>query len=145
LFINTHFNHPHEITPEAASACCRLADAGIPLGCQTVLLKGVNDDHKTVLKLMQRLLTVRVKPYYLFQADQARGTAHFWTPLEKGLNILSKLQGHTTGLCIPHYAVDLPGGGGKVNLVPPATVREDGGRVVLRNYRGEEFIWKTDR
>jgi lysine 2,3-aminomutase len=144
LFINTHFNHPDEITPEATLACERLADAGIPLGCQTVLLKGVNDDVRIIRKLMQKLLTVRVRPYYLFQADQAKGTAHFWTPLQKGLDIISRLQGHTTGLCVPHFAVDLPGGGGKVNLVPPAIVREDGGRVVLRNYRGEESIWDQE-
>ena len=144
LFINTHFNHPDEITAEAGLACARLADAGIPLGCQTVLLKGVNDDPRIIRKLMQKLLTVRVKPYYLFQADQAKGTAHFWTPLRKGLDIVSKLQGHTTGLCVPHFAIDLAGGGGKVNLVAPAIVREEGARVVLRNYRGEEFIWNQE-
>jgi len=144
LFINTHFNHPDEITPEAALACARLADAGIPLGCQTVLLKGINDDEKIIRKLMQKLLVVRVRPYYLFQADLVKGTAHFWTPLKKGLDIISKLQGHTTGLCVPHFAVDLPGGGGKVNLVPSAIVREDGGSVVLRNYRGEEFLWNVE-
>jgi lysine 2,3-aminomutase len=144
VFINTHFNHPDEITPEAALACARLADAGIPLGCQTVLLKGVNDDAKIIRNLMQELLTVRVRPYYLFQADQAKGTAHLWTPLQQGLDIISKLQGHTTGLCVPHFAVDLPGGGGKVNLVPPGIVREDGGTVVLRNYQGEEFVWDPE-
>jgi lysine 2,3-aminomutase len=140
LFINTHFNHPDEITPEAALACTRLADAGIPLGCQTVLLKGVNDDAKIIRKLMQKLLTVRVRPYYLFQADQAKGTAHFWTSLNKGLNIISTLQGHTTGLCVPHFAVDLPGGGGKVNLVRSAILKKDG-RTFIRNYRGKEYEW----
>jgi lysine 2,3-aminomutase len=141
LFINTHFNHPDEITPEATLACARLADSGIPLGCQTVLLKGVNDEERIIRKLMQKLLRVRVRPYYLFQGDLAKGTAHFWTPLKKGLHIISKLQGHTTGLCVPHFAVDLPGGGGKVNLVPSAIVRQDGEKVVLKNYRGEEFEW----
>jgi len=140
LFINTHFNHPDEITAEASLACTRLADAGIPLGCQTVLLKGVNDDHKIITKLMQKLLTVRVRPYYLFQADQAKGTAHFWAPLKKGLNIVSKLQGHTTGLCVPHFAVDLPGGGGKVNLVSSSIVEKEG-RTFIRNYRGKEYEW----
>jgi lysine 2,3-aminomutase len=140
LFINTHFNHPDEITPEAALACARLANAGIPLGCQTVLLKGVNDDAEIIRELMQKLLTVRVRPYYLFQADQAKGTAHFWTPLRKGMDIISKLQGHTTGLCVPHFAVDLPGGGGKVNLVPSA-ITEREGKTFIRNYRGEEFMW----
>ncbi len=140
LFINTHFNHPDEITPEAALACARLADAGIPLGCQTVLLSGVNDDQRIILKLMQRLLTVRVRPYYLFQADQAKGTAHFWTPLQKGLDIVSRLQGRTTGLCVPHFAVDLPGGGGKVNLVAPALLEKEG-RTFIRNYLGKEYEW----
>lgn len=141
LFINTHFNHPDEITPEATLACSRLADAGIPLGCQTVLLKGVNDDARIIRKLMQKLLTVRVRPYYLFQADQAKGTAHFWTPLQKGLDIVSKLQGHTTGLCVPHFAVDLPGGGGKVNLVRPALAEKEG-RTLIRNYLGKEYEWE---
>ena len=140
LFINTHFNHPDEITPEATLACVRLADAGIPLGCQTVLLKGVNDDARIIRKLMRKLLTVRVRPYYLFQADQAKGTAHFWTPLQKGLDIVSKLQGHTTGLCVPHFAVDLPGGGGKVNLVPSA-ITEREGKTFIRNYLGKEYEW----
>ena len=144
LFINTHFNHPGEITGEAAVACARLADVGIPLGCQTVLLKGVNDDQKTILKLMQKLLFVRVRPYYLFQADLAKGTSHFWTPLKKGLRILSKLQGHTTGLCVPHFAVDLPGGGGKVNLVPSAIMEREG-KTFIRNYLGKEYEWDTRR
>jgi lysine 2,3-aminomutase len=143
LFINTHFNHPDEITPEASLACGRLTDAGIPLGCQTVLLKGVNDNEAVIRKLMQRLLVIRVKPYYLFQADLAKGTAHFWTPLNKGLDIISKLQGHTTGLCVPHFAVDLAGGGGKVNLVPSSMV-EKGGRTVIRNYLGKEYEWREE-
>jgi len=143
LFINTHFNHPSEITPEAALACARLANAGIPLHCQTVLLKGVNDNPKTILKLMQKLLTLRVRPYYLFQADLARGTAHFWTPLKKALDIISKLQGHTSGLCVPHFAVDLPGGGGKVNLVPPALMEEEG-KILIRNYLGKQYEWNME-
>jgi lysine 2,3-aminomutase len=140
LFINTHFNHPDEITPEAALACARLSDAGIPLGCQTVLLKGVNDNERIIRRLMRKLLTVRIRPYYLFQADLAKGTAHFWTPLNKGLDIISKLQGHTTGLCVPHFAVDLPGGGGKVNLVPSAMVEKEG-KTWIRNYLGEKYEW----
>jgi lysine 2,3-aminomutase len=143
LFVNTHFNHPDEVTPEAILACARLADAGIPLGCQTVLLRGVNDNARIITKLMQKLLTARVRPYYLFQADQAKGTAHFWTPLQKGLDIVSRLQGHTTGLCVPHFAVDLPGGGGKVNLVTPA-VSKKGARTLIRNYLGEEYEWDIE-
>ncbi len=116
LYISTHFNHPREITPQAALACARLADAGIPLGCQTVLLKGVNDNAEVLGRLMRKLLFIRVWPYYLFQADLARGTAHFWTTLERSLEIMKGLQGHTGGLGMPHFVVDLPGGGGKVPL-----------------------------
>jgi lysine 2,3-aminomutase len=116
LYINTHFNHPAEITMEATLACASLADAGIPLGCQTVLLKGVNDDPSVMRSLMEKLVSTRVRPYYLFQADLARGTSHFWTPVKKGLEIISYLREHASGLCVPHYAIDLPGGGGKVVL-----------------------------
>ena len=144
LYINTHFNHPWEVTPEAALACARLADAGIPLGCQTVLLKGVNDDASVMKELMQRLLCIRVRPYYLFQADLARGTAHFWTPVKAGLKIMGELQGHTSGLCVPHFAVDLPGGGGKVPLLPENVRSADKGRYLLRNYRGEEYVYPPE-
>jgi lysine 2,3-aminomutase len=116
LYINTHFNHPAEITPEAALACARLAGVGIPLGCQTVLLKGVNDDPSVMRLLMEKLVSIRVRPYYLFQADLARGTSHFWTPVQKGLEIISYLREHASGLSVPHYAIDLPGGAGKVVL-----------------------------
>jgi lysine 2,3-aminomutase len=116
LYLSTHFNHPREVTPEAALACERLADAGIPLGCQTVLLKGVNDTAEVLGRLMRKLLLIRVKPYYLFQADLARGTAHFWTTLEEGLEITKTLQGQIPGLGMPHFVVDLPEGGGKVPL-----------------------------
>jgi lysine 2,3-aminomutase len=116
LYINTHFNHPKEVTTEAALACARLSNAGIPLGCQTVLLKGVNDDPEVMASLMKRLLSIRVRPYYLFQADLARGTSHFWTPVKQGLDIVTWLRKHSSGLSVPHYAVDLPGGGGKVVL-----------------------------
>ncbi len=136
LYIHTHFNHPDEITSEAALACTRLSDAGIPMGCQTVLLKGVNDDARIMKALMQKLLTIRVRPYYLFQADLARGTSHFWTPLQKGLDIIRRLQGHTSGLCVPHFAVDLPGGGGKVNLVPEAVAGKEGNTLIIRDYLG---------
>jgi len=139
LYINTHFNHPDEITEAASLACNRLADAGIPLGCQTVLLKGVNDDPGIMRALMQKLLTIRVRPYYLFQADPAKGTSHFWTPLKRGLEILSALQGHTSGLCVPHYAVDLLGGGGKIPLVPEYVVEKGGHVVVARNYAGKKY------
>jgi lysine 2,3-aminomutase len=116
LYLNTHFNHPDEITEEASLACMRLADAGIPVGCQTVLLKGVNDDPTLMASLMKKLLFIRVRPYYLFQADLAKGTSHFWTTVDKGLSVISSLRRHCSGLCVPHYAIDLPGGGGKVLL-----------------------------
>lgn len=138
LFILTHFNHPDEITPDASLACGRLADAGIPLGCQTVLLKGVNDDPLIIKKLMHKLLSIRVRPFYLFQADLAKGTSHFWTPLSKGLEIMAGLQGHTSGLCLPHFAIDLPGGGGKVPLLPEYIKGVEGDRLLVRNYMGEE-------
>ena len=139
IYINTHFNHPDEITPEASLACNKLADAGIPLGCQTVLLKGVNDNAGIIMQLMQKLLTIRVRPYYLFQADPARGTAHFWTPLNRGLEIMAKLQGHTSGLCVPHFAVDLLGGGGKVPLLPGYVMERDGDVLVAKNYLGKKY------
>lgn len=120
LYISTHFNHPREITGEAVVACARLADAGIPLGCQTVLLKNVNDDPEVIKALMRRLVSIRIRPYYLFQADLARGTAHFWTPLDRGLEIMNRLQRELPGPCLPNFVVDLPGGGGKVALSPNA-------------------------
>lgn len=118
LYINTHFNHPAEITEDAARACALLADAGIPLGCQTVLLKGVNDDPIIMARLMRKLLNIRVKPYYLFQADLTRGTGHFQTKIETGLEIMRELIGHISGMAIPTYALDAPQGGGKIPLTP---------------------------
>jgi lysine 2,3-aminomutase len=118
LYISTHFNHPDEITPASAQACHRLADAGIPLGCQTVLLKGINDSPETMTRLMRRLLMMRVRPYYLFQADLVRGTSHFWTPVQKGLEIMSCLQESVPSIGRPQLVIDLPGGGGKVPLLP---------------------------
>ena len=144
LYINTHFNHPAEVTGEASLACARLADAGIPLGCQTVLLKGVNDDPSVMATLMRKLLSIRVWPYYLFQMDRVQGTSHFWTPLKKGLAILAGLQGHVSGLCVPHFVVDLPGGGGKVPLLPEYVTGEDGDSVVMRNYLGEEYRYAVE-
>lgn len=136
LYINTHFNHPAEITPEATLACGYLADAGIPLGCQTVLLKGVNDSTETMRELLLKLLAIRVKPYYLFQADLTRGTEHFRTPLEKGLEIMRGLIGHVSGMAIPTFAVDAPGGGGKIPLTPDyiCSLTED--VLHFSNYQG---------
>ena len=136
LFINTHFNHPFEITPESARACTRLADAGIPLGNQTVLLKDVNDDLAVMKQLMQKLLTIRVRPYYIHQMDLVRGTGHFRTSIDRGLEIMAGLRGHTSGLATPYYMIDLPGGKGKVPILPE-DIRRNGKTLLLRNYLGE--------
>ena len=139
LYINTHFNHPSEITPQAAFACSLLADAGIPLGCQTVLLKGINDDGVIMGELMKKLTTIRVRPYYLFQSDLARGTSHFWTSLKKGLEIMSVLQGHISGLCVPRFMIDLPKGGGKIPITPEYIMRIRKEELVIKNYLGDEY------
>jgi lysine 2,3-aminomutase len=135
VYINTHFNHPAEITPEAAAACNRLADAGIPLGSQTVLLKGINDDPEIMKQLLYKLLRIRVKPYYLFQTDMTKGTDHFRTPVAKGLEIMHSLIGHVSGMAVPTFAVDGTGGGGKIPLLPNY-IEEMGTRVVFRNHCG---------
>jgi len=139
LYINTHFNHPAEVTAESSLACARLVDAGIPLGCQTVLLKGINDDPAVMRILMQKLLAIRVRPYYLFQADRAKGTSHFWTSLEKGVEILAALQGYTSGLCVPRFMIDLPGGGGKIPITPEYLVGKEKGSLLIKNYSGELY------
>lgn len=144
LYINTHFNHPAEITPEAAQACARLADAGIPLSCQTVLLRGINDDPQTMRELMHRLLRIRVRPYYLFQGDMTRGTNHFRTSIATGREIMKSLIGFTSGLAVPMYALDAPGGGGKIPLLPDY-VSEDGERLVFTNYCGKTCFYENVR
>jgi lysine 2,3-aminomutase len=141
LFINTHFNHPWEITSEAKKACELLADAGIPLGNQSVLMKGVNDDADVMLELMRKLLTIRVRPYYLYQADSTKGANHFRTPVSKGLEIMDKLRGHTSGLAIPYYVIDAPGGGGKIPLLPQYVVGRAGNQIILRNYKYDIFTY----
>ncbi len=140
LYMNLHFNHPDEITPEVAEACGRLADAGIPLGGQTVLLEGINDDPAVMKRLMQRLLAIRVKPYYIYQADLVAGTHHFRTRVEKGLRIISALRGHTSGMAVPHYVIDAPDGGGKVALLPQDMLMWlDDQEAVIRNYEGKTY------
>lgn len=141
LWISIHFTHPREITPESAKACERLADAGIPLGSQTVLLKGINDDTTTLKRLFQRLLAVRVRPYYLYQCDPIIGSAHFRTDIERGLELISSLRGFTTGYAVPTYVVDAPGGGGKVPLYPSTLVGREENRVMLKNYQGRLFTY----
>jgi lysine 2,3-aminomutase len=139
VYLNTHFNHPGEITHEAKKSCAILADAGIPLGCQTVLLKGVNDSPQVMRELMRKLVQARVKPYYIHHPDPVRGTGHFRMPIQKGLEIMEYLQGHISGLCIPRYMIDLPGGGGKVPVQPNYVEGSNNSRLIVRNYQGEFF------
>uniref|UniRef100_C6E6N3 Lysine 2,3-aminomutase YodO family protein n=1 Tax=Geobacter sp. (strain M21) TaxID=443144 RepID=C6E6N3_GEOSM len=138
VYVNTHFNHPREITPQSAKACARLADAGVQLGNQTVLLKGVNDDPQTMLSLMRRLLAIRVRPYYIHQMDLVQGTAHFRTRVAQGISVMQALRGHTSGLAVPHYVIDLPGGKGKVDVLS-GRPGSDGRNLVFTNYKGEEI------
>ena len=139
LWMSIHVTHPRELTPEATEALTRLADAGIPLGSQTVLLKGINDDASIMMPLVHGLLKRRVKPYYLFQCDPIRGSAHFRTNVEKGIEIIRALRGHTTGYAAPTFVVDAPGGGGKILLAPDAVVGRDGDDLVLRNFEGNLY------
>jgi len=141
LYLSIHFTHPDELTPEVKDACERLANAGIPLGSQTVLLKGVNDNVETMKKLMQGLLKIRVRPYYLYQCDPILGSHHFRTPIEKGLEIIRGLRGHTTGYAVPQYVVDAPGGGGKIPLLPDYFQGREGNFVLLKNYEDRIFSY----
>jgi lysine 2,3-aminomutase len=145
VYMNTHFNHPSELTPASVAALGRLADAGVPLGCQTVLLKGVNDDPKVMLELMQKLLKARVRPYYIYMADQVAGGEHFRTTVEKGLEIVKALRGWTSGLAVPHFVIDAPGGGGKVPLLPEYVEEINEDEVIFRNYEGQRFVYKQPR
>jgi lysine 2,3-aminomutase len=138
IYLNTHFNHPDEITPQSTRACARLANAGIPLGNQTVLMRGVNDDPLVMRRLMQKLLMIRVRPYYIYQADLVQGTDHFRTSVEEGLEVMRALRGHTSGMAVPAYVIDAPGGGGKIPLLPDY-LQQLGEDVVLKNYRGDIY------
>jgi len=145
LFINTHFNHPDELTPAAVRGLGMLADAGIPLGCQTVLLKGINDTPEVMKRLMQKLLVARVRPYYIYMADQVAGAEHFRTSVQTGLQIMEALRGWTSGLAIPYFVIDAPGGGGKIPLVPDYVEHFGEDEVVLRNFRGNRYVCKQPR
>ncbi len=136
LWMSIHATHPRELTPEVTEAFARLADAGIPLGSQTVLLKGINDDITVMKSLMQGLLKRRVKPYYLYQCDPIRGSGHFRTSVDKGLEIIAGLRGHTTGYACPQFVIDAPGGGGKILMAPNAVVGRDGADLLLKNFEG---------
>src|SRR5574344_734060 len=136
IWLNTHFNHPQEVTAESAAACARLADAGVPLGNQSVLLRGVNDCVNIMMKLVHELVKMRVRPYYIYQCDLSMGLEHFRTPVSKGIEIMEGLRGHTSGYAVPTFVVDAPGGGGKTPIMPNYIISMAPGKVVLRNCEG---------
>jgi lysine 2,3-aminomutase len=139
VWLSLHFIHADELSPETREACRKLSDSGVGMISQTVLLKGVNDDTQTLVELFYGLLEINVKPYYLLQCDPVRGSAHFRTTVEKGIELIRSLHGHISGPAVPQYVIDAPGGGGKVPLLSPAQVRRDGNDIVLINYEGREF------
>lgn len=141
LYINIHFSHPKEITEKTKQACEMLADAGIPLGSQTVLLKGVNDKPYIMMKLVHELIKIRVKPYYLYQCDLALGTAHFRTPISTGIRIIEALRGYTTGFAVPTYVIDAPNGGGKVPINPEYIISKSRKGIIFKNYEGKVFVY----
>ena len=145
LFVSIHSTHPDEHTPESAEACARLADAGIPLGSQTVLLAGINDSVETMRKLVHGLLRMRVRPYYLYQCDPILGSGHFRTPVQKGIDIIRGLRGHTTGYALPTFVIDAPGGGGKIPVMPDCVLDRSDGRVVLQNYNCDRFVYPDEK
>ena len=136
IWLNTHFNHPNEVTEESAAACARLANAGIPLGNQSVLLRGVNDCPYVMKKLVQELVKMRVRPYYIYQCDLSMGLEHFRTPVSKGIEIIEFLRGHTSGYAVPTFVVDAPGGGGKTPVMPNYVISQSPHKVILRNFEG---------
>lgn len=136
IWLNTHFNHPKEVTEDSKRACAMLADAGVPLGNQTVLLAGVNDCVYTMKKLMHELVKMRVRPYYIYQCDLSMGLEHFRTPVSKGIEIIEALRGHTSGFCVPTFVVDAPGGGGKTPVMPNYVISQTPHKVILRNFEG---------
>ena len=145
VWMSLHFNHPKEVTPAVKKACGMLADSGVPLGSQTVLMKGINDRPAIMKKLFHELLKTRVRPYYIYQCDPVKGTAHFRTPVAAGLQIIEKLRGHTTGYAVPTFVVDGPGGGGKIPLMPNYVVSVKDGVWTLRNFAGKLFTYKEEQ
>jgi len=141
LWINTHFNHHREITAESAAACARLVDAGIPLGNQSVLLRGVNDCPNIMKKLLHQLVSIRVRPYYLYQCDLSKGIGHFRTSVGKGIEIMENLRGHTSGFAIPTFVIDAPGGGGKIPVMPQYVISRSDSKVILRNFEGNLYSY----
>ncbi|MBA2123937.1 lysine 2,3-aminomutase [bacterium Unc6] len=144
LWMSIHFNHPKEITKRCKRACSDVVDAGIPMGSQTVLLKGINERLYIMKKLMHDLLAIRVRPYYMYQCDLARGTSHFRAPVSVGIQLMEKLRGHTTGYAVPTYVIDAPGGGGKIPIAPNYIVSESNGVYTLRNYEGKIFRYSEE-
>ena len=145
VWLQLHFIHPAELTAEMTRACDTLAEAGVPMVSQTVLLKGINDDTDTLAELFYGLLERRVKPYYLFQCDPVIGSSSFRTPVEKGLQLIRELQGRISGLAMPTFAIDAPGGGGKISLLPNSQFRREGNEIVLTNYEGKEYRYPDDQ
>jgi lysine 2,3-aminomutase len=143
IWFNTHFNHPNEVTLEAARACDMLVRAGLPMNNQTVLLRGINDSVETQLKLSQSLLKIKVRPYYLFQCDEVQGTEHLRTPVETGIKIIEGMRGYTSGLAVPAFVIDLPSGGGKVPLQPDYVLSHTQERLILRNYQGRIITFRN--
>ncbi|MDD4939466.1 MAG: lysine 2,3-aminomutase [Candidatus Omnitrophica bacterium] len=141
IWVSIHFNHPKEITKRCKMACDMLADSGIPLGSQSVLLKGVNDRPYIMKRLVHELLQIRVRPYYIYQCDPVKGTQHFRTPVAVGINIIEKLRGHTSGYAVPTYVIDGPGGGGKIPIGPNYILSQAKGKYVLRNYKGKIYTY----
>ena len=139
LWLSIHVTHPSELTPETTESYGRLADAGIPLGSQTVLLKGINDTVETMTQLMHGLLMRRVRPYYLYQCDPITGSAHFRTSVAKGIEIIQGLRGHTTGYAVPSFVIDAHGGGGKIPLLPDYLMGRDGDDLLIRNFEGNVY------
>ena len=143
VYVNTHFNHPWEVTPQSSKACEMLANAGVPVGNQMVIMKGVNDDPAVVKELMQMLLKIRVRPYYMYMADETKGANHFRTSIETGLKIAEALRGHTSGLAVPHFVIDAPGGGGKIPLLPNYVLHKDEEKIILRNFQNKVYSYQN--
>ncbi len=143
VWLNTHFNHPNEVTEESKEACARLANAGVPLGNQSVLLRGVNDCPNIMMRLVHELVKIRVRPYYIYQCDLSLGIEHFRTPVSKGIEIMENLRGHTSGYCVPTFVIDAPGGGGKIPIMPNYIISMAPNRMVVRNYEGVITTYTT--
>lgn len=142
IYVNTHFNHPWEITEESTKAVEMLVNSGFPVNNQCVLMKDINDDASVMKELFLKLLKIRVRPYYLFMADETKGANHFRTSIDKGLEIIDKLRGHISGLAIPHFVIDAPGGGGKIPLLPKYVLHHDEDRIVMRNYKYDIYSYR---